>query len=64
MIRRDISSISVGMEFISVFMSAQASSTRSMALSGKGNLSLIYLSESVAAAMSALSCIFTPWYTS
>ena len=35
MMRREISSISVGMEFISVLISAHASSTRSIALSGR-----------------------------
>ena len=44
-------------------MLAQASSTRSIALSGK-NLSVIYLFERVAAATSALSAILTPWKTS
>ena len=55
----DISSISVGIEFISVFIKAQASSTKSIALSGK-NLSEIYLFDSTAALISAESCIFTP----
>ena len=53
-ILRFTSSISLGIEFISVFMLAHASSTRSIALSGK-NLSVIYLSDKVAAAISALS---------
>ena len=42
---------------------AAASSIRSMALSGK-NRSEIYLSERVAAAIIALSCMRTPWKTS
>ena len=62
-ILRDISSISAGIDCISVFIIAHASSTRSIALSGK-NLSLIYRLERVAAAINALSWIFTPWYTS
>ena len=60
---RDNSSSSAGMESSSVLISAQASSTRSMALSGR-NLSEIYLCESSAAATSALSAILTPWKTS
>ena len=44
-------------------MVAQASSTKSIALSGK-NLSVIYRSDKVAAATKALSLIVTPWYTS
>ena len=60
---RRFSSSSVGILSISVRTMAQASSTRSMALSGR-NLSLMYLWESVAAAIRALSCIFTPWNTS
>ena len=63
MIFLEISSISDGMESISVLIIAQASSTRSMALSGR-NLSEMYLSESTAAAISALSVILTPWNTS
>ena len=39
---------------------AHASSTKSIALSGK-NLSVIYLSDKVAAATNALSLIVTPW---
>ena len=62
-ILRDISSSSVGIESISVLMRAHASSTRSMALSGR-NLSVIYLLDKTAAAISALSWIFTPWKTS
>ena len=55
-----IISNSVGMESISVLIMAQASSTKSIALSGK-NRSDIYLSDSVAAAINAPSVIFTPW---
>ena len=51
-ILRLISSSSVGIESISVLISAQASSTRSIALSGR-NLSVIYLFERTAAAISA-----------
>ena len=58
-----ISSISVGIESISVLTIAQASSTKSIALSGK-NLSWMYLLESTAALINALSLIFTPWKTS
>ena len=58
-----MSSISAGMESISVLISAHASSTRSIALSGR-NLSEIYLCERVAAAIRAASCILTPWKTS
>ena len=46
--------LSDGIDSISVLMSAHASSTRSIALSGR-NLSEIYLSDSVAAAISAES---------
>ena len=63
MILRLCSSSSVGMESSSVLISAQASSTRSMALSGRKR-SVMYLCESVAAATSALSVILTPWNTS
>ena len=55
----DTSSSSVGIDCISVFIIAQASSIKSIALSGK-NLSEIYLCDSVAAAINALSDIFTP----
>ena len=48
----EISSSSVGIESISVLIIAHASSTRSIALSGR-NLSLIYLSERAAAAINA-----------
>ena len=61
--RRLSSSSSVGMESSSVLISAQASSTRSMALSGSKR-SEIYRFDKVAAATSALSVIFTPWKTS
>ena len=54
------SSSSVGIEFLSVFIFADASSIRSIALSGK-NLSLMYLSLRVAAAIIALSVILIPW---
>ena len=51
------------MESISVLMRAHASSTRSMALSGRKR-SLMYRLDSVAAATSAPSVILTPWNTS
>ncbi len=54
-----MTSNSVGIESISVLIIAHASSIKSIALSGK-NLSEIYLLESVAAAIIAWSCIFTP----
>ena len=63
MIFRWITSSSVGMESISVRMRAQASSMRSMALSGR-NRSVMYRLDRVAAAMMAPSWIFTPWKTS
>ena len=53
-------SSSVGTDSICTFTVAQASSTRSIALSGK-NLLVIYLLDRVAAATSALSLIVTPW---
>ena len=59
MILREISSSSDGMLSISVLILAAASSIRSMALSGR-NLSVMYLSESVAHAIRALSVILTP----
>ena len=59
----DTSSSSVGIDSISVLIKLQASSIKSIALSGK-NLSEIYLFESVAAEISALSAILTPWNTS
>ena len=51
------------MESISVRIIAQASSTRSIALSGR-NRSEMYRWLSVTAVTSALSAIFTPWKTS
>ena len=51
------------MESSSVLIRAHASSTRSIALSGR-NLSDMYLLEKVAALTSALSVILTPWKTS
>ncbi len=61
--RRLIVSSSDGSESISVRSMAQASSTRSMALSGRKR-SVIYRLERVAAATRALSWILTPWCTS
>ena len=58
-IRRLISSISPGIESISVLIVAEASSTKSIALSGK-NLSEMYLCDKVAAAINAESWILTP----
>ncbi|MPN29037.1 hypothetical protein SDC9_176485 [bioreactor metagenome] len=52
---RSISSISTGELSISVRSTAAASSTRSIALSGRKR-SAMYLSESTAAATNALSC--------
>ena len=63
MIFLEISSNSVGIDSISVFIILHASSIKSIALSGK-NLSDIYLCDNVAAAISALSAILTPWKTS
>ena len=60
---RNITSISSGIESISIRRADAASSIKSIALSGK-NLSVIYLSESWAAAIKALSRILTPWWTS
>ena len=51
------------MESSSVLINAQASSTRSIALSGKKR-SEMYRFDNVAAATRALSVIFTPWNTS
>jgi hypothetical protein len=51
---RSISSISSGLEVMTIFNLEAASSIRSIALSGR-NLSLIYLSLGVAAATKALS---------
>ena len=56
-------SSSVGTESIWTLIVAQASSIKSIALSGR-NLSVIYLFERVAAATNALSFIETPWWTS
>lgn len=56
-------SSSVGTDSICTLIVAAASSIKSIALSGK-NLSVIYLSDNVAAATKALSLIFTPWNTS
>ena len=60
---RSISSISSGLEVMTIFNLEAASSIRSIALSGR-NLSLIYLSLRVAAATKALSEILTLWWTS
>ena len=57
--RRSISSISVGMESISILSLEDASSIRSTALSGRKR-SVMYLCESVAAAIMAASWILTP----
>ena len=59
---RDAASSSEGWESISVRNIAHASSTRSIALSGR-NLFVMYLFESTAADTSALSRITTPWCT-
>ncbi len=57
---REASSISVGIESISMRSRDAASSTRSIALSGR-NRSLMYRSESVAAEINASSVMRTPW---
>ncbi len=62
-LRRSTSSISVGTESISIFRRDAASSTRSIALSGR-NRSEMYRWDKVAAAISAESLIRTPWCTS
>jgi len=62
-ILRCISSSSAGIESSSVLIIAHASSTRSIALSGR-NLSVIYLSDNTAALTKAPSLILTPWNTS
>ena len=62
-ILRCISSSSAGIESSSVLIIAHASSTRSIALSGR-NLSVIYLSDNTAALTNAPSVILTPWNTS
>ena len=61
--RRSMFSNSVGLEVISIFNCAAASSTKSIALSGK-NRSAIYLADNVAAATKAESEILTLWCTS
>ena len=61
--RRSSSSSSIGIESISMRSRDAASSTRSIALSGRKR-SVMYRSESVAAATSAESVIRTPWWTS
>ncbi len=61
--RRVSSSSSAGIESISVRSMAQASSTRSIALSGR-NRSEMYRWLRTTAATIALSWIFTPWNTS
>ena len=53
------SSSSVGVDSISTLIIAQASSTRSIALSGR-NLLVIYLLDKLTAATKALSVILTP----
>ena len=60
---RSISSTSTGRESISIRSRDADSSTRSIALSGR-NRSVMYRSDSVAAATSAASVIRTPWCTS
>ncbi len=60
---RIILSISSGMLSISIRKDEAASSIKSIALSGK-NLSVMYLSESFAAWIKALSKILMPWWTS
>ena len=59
----EIWSSSDGMLSISVLIREAASSIKSIALSGR-NLSVIYLSDSVAHAIRALSVILTPWWIS
>ena len=63
MIRLLNSSNSVGMESSSVLIKAHASSTKSIALSGRKR-SEIYLLDNTAADTNAPSVIFTPWNTS
>ena len=58
-----IASSSVGMLSISVLIIEAASSIRSIALSGR-NLSEMYLFDSTAQAIIALSVILTPWWIS
>src|SRR5436309_4962348 len=62
-IRRMRSSSGVGMLSISIRRRDAASSTRSIALSGR-NRSRMYRLDNVAAATSAASLIRTPWWTS
>src|SRR2546426_55792 len=62
-IRRMRSSSGVGMLSISIRRRDAASSTRSIALSGR-NRSRMYRLDNVAAATSATSLIRTPWWTS
>ncbi len=61
--RRSSSSSSIGIESISIRSRLAASSTRSIALSGRKR-SVMYRFESVAAATSAESVMRTPWWTS
>ncbi len=60
---RRSSSISTGWESISIRSRDAASSTRSMALSGR-NRAVMYRSDSAAAATSAASEISTWWWAS
>mmetsp|Transcript_69318 Transcript_69318/g.122393 ORF Transcript_69318/g.122393 Transcript_69318/m.122393 type:complete len:282 (+) Transcript_69318:3928-4773(+) len=62
-ISRSRASSSTGFVVTCIFSSAAASSTRSMALSGR-NRCVMYRSDSVAAWMRAASVIRTPWYSS
>ena len=61
--RRRISSSSAGIESFSIRSRLAASSTRSIALSGR-NRSWMYRSDSTAAETIALSVIRTPWCVS
>ena len=61
--RRSTTSISNGMESISIRSRDAASSTRSIALSGSWR-PVMYRCESTAAATSAASWMRTPWCTS
>ena len=63
MVRRSASSRGAGLLSISIRSRLAASSIRSIALSGRKR-SLMYRSERVAAAMTALSVMWTPWWTS
>ena len=60
---RSSSSISCGEESISMRRRDAASSTKSMALSGR-NREVMYRSDRVAAATRAESWMRTPWWTS